>query len=73
MNTLILPVKMLKGVTFNDQVALDIVLEDAVKDTWQGEATLSGGASLQGRNRHVVRQPAVGNAIFEEEIKENTK
>lgn len=41
------PVKMLKGMTFSDQAALNIVLEDAVKDTWQGEATLSGGASLQ--------------------------
>lgn len=43
------PVKMLKDVTFSDQAALNIVLEDGVKDTWQGEATLSGGASLQGK------------------------
>lgn len=42
------PVKMLRDVKFSDQAALNIVLEDNVKDTWQGEATLAGGMSLQG-------------------------
>lgn len=43
------PVKMLKDVKFSDQAALNIVLEDDVKDTWQGEAALSAGTSMQGK------------------------
>lgn len=43
------PVRALKDVAFSDQAALNIVLEDDVRDLWQGELTLSGGATLQGK------------------------
>lgn len=43
------PVKTLKDVVFSDQAALNIVLDEKVKDMWQGELSLAGGATLQGK------------------------
>lgn len=42
------PVRALQDVAFSDQAALNIVLEDSVRDVWQGELTLAGGATVQG-------------------------
>lgn len=42
------PVRALKDVAFSDQAALNIVLDDGVKDLWQGDVTLAGGSPLQG-------------------------
>ena len=38
-----------RHVVFSDQAALNIVLDEKVKDMWQGELSLGGGATLQGK------------------------
>lgn len=54
------PVRALKDVAFSDQAALNIVLEDDVRDVWQGELTLSGGATLQGKAGALYDSRALG-------------
>lgn len=41
------PVRALQDVTFSDQAALNIVLEDSVKNVWQGEMAVQAGAAVQ--------------------------
>lgn len=41
-------IKMLRGLSFSEQAALNIVLRDDAKDVWQGMVDLGAGSSLQG-------------------------
>lgn len=42
------PVRMLRGKTFSDQAALNIVLTDEAKNVWQGTAGINAGTAVQG-------------------------
>lgn len=42
------PVKLLRDVTFSDQVALNIVLTDDARNIWQGLADIGAGTKAQG-------------------------
>lgn len=41
------PVKLLRDVSFSDQAALNLVLTDNAKNTWQGSARLGVGSSVE--------------------------
>lgn len=41
------PVTVLRNVSFSDQAALNIVLKDGAKNTWQGVADMAGGTRIQ--------------------------
>ena len=41
------PVKLLRDVSFSEQAALNLVLTDDAKNTWQGSARLGAGTSIE--------------------------
>lgn len=43
------PVKVMRGVSFSQQAALNIVLKDDAKNVWQGMADAGAGSTLQGK------------------------
>lgn len=57
------PVKVLNGIKFSDQAALNLVLKDKSKDVWSGELSLGSGMQLQ-KNYNWLRDIKITEMLF---------
>ena len=56
-------VKMLRGLSFSEQAALNIVLRDDAKNVWQGTVDLGAGSSLQ-RSMDILCDSRLNSMLF---------
>lgn len=56
-------IKMLRGLDFSEQAALNIVLRDDAKNVWQGMVDLGAGSSLQ-RNANFLCDSRLSSMLF---------
>lgn len=67
------PIKALKGKSFSDQAAINLVLSDDAKEAWTGNMTLGLGAQLQnGEGEDLLRNGKLSAMMFSKKIQSLT-